>query len=94
MAIKTPNVGEIHLMDVMLKAEDRKLHLFKNDVTPGDTDTVSTYTECDFTGYAAITLVGANWPTPTTDGTTGAAKSTYAEQLFTVTTAGGQSYYG
>lgn len=94
MAAVIPNEGEIAELESLLKSKDRVLHLFKNNVTPDAASTVATFTECAFTGYAAITLVAANWPTPTTNGTTGKAESTYAEQSFTVTTADGESYYG
>jgi hypothetical protein len=93
--MKIPNCGEIHLLDKMLKSEDRLLHLYKNDYTPTDADleNCSQYTECAFTGYAAKTLTGANWATPTTNAS-GKAESTYAEQSWTVTAANSESYYG
>ena len=37
------------------------LRLFKNDVTPGETDTAATYTEATFTGYAAVSLASGDW---------------------------------
>ena len=37
------------------------LKLFKNNVTPGETDTEATYTVADFTGYADKSLTYANW---------------------------------
>ena len=37
------------------------LRLFKNDVTPGETDTAPTYTEATFTGYAAVSLASGDW---------------------------------
>lgn len=37
------------------------LKLFCNDVTPGDTDTSSTYTEASGGGYAARVLTNGSW---------------------------------
>ena len=76
------NQGE----DIFLKAGVNKtagqnlvLKLFKNNVTPGETDTEATYTEATFTGYSAATLTGSSWTA-----TPGApSQVTYAEQTFT-----------
>jgi hypothetical protein len=55
------------------------LKLFKNNITPAEGDTASTYTEATFTGYAAVDLTSqqatANWPAPSTN--TGTTSSTY-----------------
>lgn len=76
------NQGE----DIFLKAgvnktapQDLVLKLFKNNVTPGETDTEATYTVADFSGYANVTLTGASWTA-----TPGApSQVTYAQQSFT-----------
>ena len=54
------------------------LHLYSNNHTPAYADTVSSYTEATFTGYASVTLTGASW---TISGTNPAA-ATYAAQAF------------
>jgi|SRR6185503_215706 len=54
------------------------LHLFKNVVTPADTDTEALYTESTFTGYAPITLVAGSWSTVIGNPTI----RTYPEQVF------------
>ena len=38
-----------------------KLHLYTNNHTPAAGDTLSSYTECTDSGYAAVTLTGSNW---------------------------------
>lgn len=62
------------------------LRLFSNNITPAETDTAATFTESAFTGYAAITLIGANWTI--TEGAPSSAA--YARQQFT-SSAGAQS---
>lgn len=64
MALLVPNGAE----DIMLQyivnkdtPEDLIIRLYSNDVTPSESDTVGTYTEVTGGGYAAITLVPANW---------------------------------
>src|SRR3990167_1427120 len=66
--------------------EDLVLELFTSNTTPGETDTLATYTLASGFGYAAITLTGASW---TVSGTTQIA---YAEQTFTFTGALGDVY--
>jgi len=59
--------------------ENLILKLFKNNITPGETNTESSYTVADFTGYANITLTGASWVS-----TPGApSQVTFAQQTFT-----------
>lgn len=60
-------------------AENLVLRLFKTSVTPAETDTAVTYTEADFTGYAAATLTGASWTI--TEGAP--SDAAYAQQSFT-----------
>ena len=68
------------------------LRLFKSNTTPGEADVAGTYTEADFTGYAAITLTGASWGAPIEGAPTSIA---YAQQTFTSTAgAQSQSVYG
>lgn len=93
MALLVPNVGEAELLKRMLNfsaADNCVLKLFTNDVTPAEGDTVATYTEADFAGYAAATLTGASWSVagdPT--------EASYAQQTFTRSSTGtAQSCYG
>lgn len=70
-------------------AQSLVLRLFKNNVTPGKTDTEATYTEADFTGYSSIALAGASW------GAASGGTIAFAKQTFT-SSAGSQnqSVYG
>lgn len=86
---------EIHL-DLTLST-NKQLKLYRNDVTAGLTAsqikalTESSFTEANFTGYAAKTLTGGSWTTTQGDPTTG----TYAQQTFTRTATGAdQTIYG
>lgn len=42
-------------------AEDVVLRLFKNNKTPGDTDTAGAYTEADFSGYSHYDINSTEW---------------------------------
>src|SRR5262245_8764203 len=59
------------------------LRLFKNNVTPADSDNVnaSGYTEATFTGYTSIALTAASWAISTAD----PAVASYPQQTFTST---------
>jgi hypothetical protein len=67
MPIKVSNSAELVLLAAIrsyLNSQPDVLHLYQNDLTPGDSDEVGDYTECDFDGYLSINL-GA-WSVPTT----------------------------
>jgi hypothetical protein len=67
------------------------LCLYKNNITPAETDTIVTYTEADFTGYANVNLTGANW----TISGTAPTSAGYAQQSFTSSaSAQNQNVYG
>lgn len=89
MALILPNDGEVDALSYYvnkLAPENLILRLFQNNITPAEGDTTATYTEATFTGYAAITLTGANWTI-----TAGAPSvAAYAQQAFT-STAGSQN---
>jgi hypothetical protein len=96
MSLIAPNVAEALILQyvVNLVAQDggsapaggqRLLRLFQNNVTPGYSDLISSYTEpSGTTGYAPITLTGAGWTVQISGGTTTAL---YSQQTFTFTTA-------
>lgn len=97
MAILVPNVGERELLDKMLKDalsvdENYTLKLYKTDVTPSETDTTSSYTEADFTGYSSKTLTRSGWAAASTDGG-GVTSSSYAQQSWT-NSGSSQTIYG
>lgn len=89
MTLLVPNNGEGDMLTALVAkaaAENLALHLFKSNTTPAETDTTATYTEADFTGYAAITLTAANWVV--TEGAP--SNAAYPQQTFT-SSAGSQS---
>ena len=96
MALVCPDQkGEILLLQYivgMVNADNPVLHLYANDVTPSDSTLVGDLTEvAGATGYAAITLLSANWTTTQSGGVTTAV---YSEQTFTFTTdATAYGYY-
>jgi len=89
MALLVPQQGEGIALEALAgktAGQNLILKLFKSNTTPGATDTEATYTEANFTGYAAITLTAANWVT-----TPGNPSSmAYAQQTFT-SSAGAQN---
>lgn len=94
MTLVVVDQGESLILQAIINKtapQDLDLRLFKNNVTPGETDTEATYTEADFTGYAAIALTASSW------NITGTAPTSagYAEQTFTSTTGSqNQNVYG
>jgi hypothetical protein len=81
MALKVPSLGELELLDKLLKDalstnEDYILALYKDDKTPGDNDAVpASFTQCDFTNYVVKTLTRAGW-------TSAVLTNTYAESSY------------
>ncbi|MCC6530923.1 MAG: hypothetical protein IT531_00100 [Burkholderiales bacterium] len=65
------------------------LKLYKNNVTPAETDTEATYTEADFTGYADIALAGGDWAAAS-----GGSIATAAQKVFTASGTPSGSVYG
>ncbi len=92
MSLLVPNTGEAALLNLILgkaTAGNLVLHLYTNDVTPGETNTVASFTESTAAGYASKTLTASSWTVATADGVTTA---TYAAQLFQYTAA--ETVYG
>lgn len=99
MALLFPDVGEVELLKRVLYSnagsENLTLKLFKNNITPAESDVAGTYTEADFTGYTSKTLTssqsGATWSVPTTS--TGVTSSTYGTNQ-SWTAGSSQTIYG
>lgn len=67
MPLNVPDVGENAILAMVVNKtppQDQYIRLFKNNITPADTDTAGTYTEATFPGYAQISLTGTSWGTP------------------------------
>ena len=92
MALKVVDGGEAIAIQLLVNKiatpEDVVLRLYTNDITPGETDVVGTYTEATGYGYAAKTLTGASWTVTGTAPT----KIGYAKQTWTFTGALGNVY--
>lgn len=95
MALVCPDQkGEILLLQYivgMTLADNPVIHLYSNNLTPSDSTIKSQLTEVSAGGYAAITLLSANWTTTQAGGVTTAV---YSEQTFTFSTdATAYGYY-
>jgi hypothetical protein len=99
VALLVPDVGEVELLKRLLYSnagsENGTLKLYKTNVTPAESDTASSYTEADFTGYSSKTLTstqsGSTWGVPSTS--TGTTSSTYGTVL-TWSPTSSQTVYG
>ena len=92
MALNFPDVGENLVLAMIVNRtapENLVLRLFKNNITPSDTDVAGTYTEATFPGYAAITLTGASWNAPS-----GGTIAYGAQQTFTCSGTSTDDIYG
>lgn len=84
MALVVPNVGEVELLDKMLKDalstdENYTLKLYTAISGTLDKDTIaSDFTEATFTGYTSKTLTRSGWVSAST--VSNKASSSYAEQ--------------
>lgn len=92
MALNFPDTGEnlsLEMITNKTAPQNLLLKLYKNNITPSDTDTAGTYTEATFPGYAAITLTGASW------NAAAAGTITYsAQQTFTCSGVATDDIYG
>jgi hypothetical protein len=94
MSLVVVNQGEVRALKALLNhtaGQNLVLKLYKNNVTPAETDTEGAYTEADFTGYSNVTLTGSSWTV-----TSGAPSSAaYAQQTFASSAdQAAQSIYG
>lgn len=89
-----PNVGEQIALEALVNKtapQDLRLKLYKNNITPGETDTAGTYTVADFTGYSDFNFTAASW----TYSAGNPSDVHYAQQAFTSSAAqSAQSIYG
>lgn len=85
MSLKVPDLSERRLLDLLSAAWSVTIRLFKNDTTPGDTDTAASYVEADFNGYSSQAAGG--WSAAAGDGVGRAF--TQATQLVFTKAAGG-----
>jgi hypothetical protein len=89
MALLVPNAGEGLMLEHIVgktAVEALTLKLYKNNYTPVEASVAGSFTEADFTGYSAASLVGASWTITTGD----PSYASYAQQTFT-SNAGSQN---
>lgn len=98
MPLVVPDQGELRLLDTMLKLalstnENHILKLYRADATPASTSAPGSFTEANFTNYAARTLTRSNWNASVTNGS-GQAESSYGTtpQSWTCGTTGNTIY--
>lgn len=98
MPLVVPDEGELELLKKMLKValstdETYILKLYRTDVTPAAATSKTSFTEANFTGYAARTLLRATWSAGVTNGSS-AAESSYGStpQSWTCGTTGNTIY--
>ena len=63
MTLVVPNIGEELALKAFLNhtaGQNQTLKLYKNNITPGETDTAATYTESTFTGYSSKSPTGSS----------------------------------
>jgi len=99
MALVVPNLGELELLDKMLKDalsvdEDYILKLFHTNVTPDENSAASSFVEATFTNYAAQTLTRTLWNTAVTNGSNKAESSYGSSALSWTCGATGDTIYG
>lgn len=92
MAIVVPNAFEVLVLNWILKTENLSLRLYSNNYTPVEGSTLAAFTEVIGGGYAAKTLIAANWTNTAGDPSFGL----YAQQTFSFTgpTSAPSTIYG
>ena len=97
MALVVPNLGELLLLNRMLKLTSISasyiLKLYKSNTTPDQNSGSNSFTEADFTNYTASTLTRANWNDSVTNGSS-AAEASYNATLTWTCGASGNTIYG
>lgn len=98
MTLWTPNLGQLQLLDKMLKKalstdEGYYLKLYQNNYTPDANSAPGSFTEATFTNYAVMTLARATWNASVI--VSGAAQTSYGSSPLSWTCgASGNTIYG
>jgi len=97
MPLVVPDAGELRMLDTLLKLalstnENQILKLYQNNVTPTQASVPASFTEANFTGYAARTLLRSGWNNAVT--VSNKAESSYGStpQSWTCGTTGNTIY--
>jgi len=94
MALKVPLVSEIYLLNYILTAASLRMKLYSNNYTPVQGSVIASFTEANFSGYAAYVVAAGNWTTPVNDGAGRAISFNLANTWANSTGAVGNSIYG
>jgi hypothetical protein len=92
MTLVSPFQGQIALMQTALNYQagsNLTCHLFTNNHTVADADTLASYTESSAAGYSQITLTGTSW---TISNISGTVTATYPAVTFSY--SAGETAYG
>ena len=98
MTLYTPTLGELQLLDKMLKKalstdENYYLKLYQNNYTPDGTTVYQSLTEATFTSYVPVTLTRALWNASVIVG--GVAQTSYGSAPISWTCgSAGNTIYG
>lgn len=96
MSIVLNNTNKPLLLNWLLQAtsspEALTLKLFKNNYSATATDTTSSYTEADFTGYSSSSVTRSGWSNAS--GGSGTATSNYGSTLTWTNSGSSQTVYG
>jgi len=86
MAIVLPNAAELIALLAIINEENLVVHIFQNNITPGDNTTLADFTEASFIGYSATSLASLDFDA--TSGTEDSpAVATYNEVISFTSTA-------
>jgi len=91
MALLVPDLGEVKMLEMTLKDAspgNQTLHLYTNDKTPVEADSLIAYTEMTTQGYASQRLTRSNWVCSTS---AGVSKAQYPQMVFTFNGTGGDT---
>lgn len=86
-----PDEGLIWLLQ-QLAANNLKMHLFTNNISPSRATTLAGLTEATWTGYAVVTLASGSWVSLGVGGNVGTLA--YPAVTFSNTSAGSVTAYG
>lgn len=92
MALNVPDEGENYALEAFVGKTTATVpiaRLYKNNITPSDTDTVATFTTATFPGYADINLAGASW-----NAASGGSISYGSQQTWTCSGSATDDIYG
>lgn len=98
MQTTVPDPAEPTLLGWLVSAalamdEPLSLRLYQNDLTPGRATITLDFVECDFAGYAAVTINRADWGVPVVVDHEASVEPTASPFVFTAT-AGAQDVFG